>query len=110
MDRTTPIGDVLSLLKREIAERQAIVAKLESLLTPMPRTRTGVGEAAAEILRAVGRPMHGLREILPALEERGFIFKTRQGFGTMLIRTGRIRRVAPGTFAPAERGGEPKST
>lgn len=106
MDRSTPVGDFLSLLRREIADRQVLVAKLESMLTPSPRTRTGLSQAAVEILQKAGRPMHGLREILPALEARGFAV-SKKGFATALIRSGRIRRIAPGTFAYVEEGGEP---
>ena len=102
MNRNTPIGDFVSLLKREIADRQALLATLEPLLTPPPRS--GVGRAAVEILREAGRPMHGLREIVPALEAKGFEFKTQAGFATTLLRTGYIRRTAPGTFAYDPKG------
>jgi hypothetical protein len=45
--------------------------------------------------------MHGLHEILPALQARGFVLRSRAGFATTLLRTGQVRRTAPGTFAYA---------
>ena len=109
MNRETTIGDFVSLLKREIEERQTIIAALEARLgsepaipaAPAPRGKrsAGIGAAAVKILREVGRPMHGLGEILPALEARGFTVAHRAGFATTLMRTGEIDRVAPGTYA-----------
>ena len=52
-----------------------------------------------EILREAGRPMHGLTELLPALEARGIKVKHTAGLATILMRTGMVERTAPGTFA-----------
>jgi uracil phosphoribosyltransferase len=102
MGRDTTIGELLALLKSEITDRKALVDKLESMVGAEPPTRTkGLALAAVEILRAAGRPMHGLHEILPALQARGFVLRSRAGFATTLLRTGQVRRTAPGTFAYA---------
>ena len=100
MDRQTSVGDFLSTLKREIEERQRLVSELEARVgaEPAPR-KTGHTHAAVEILREAGRPMHGLDEVLPALEAMGYRPVSRAGFGTGLLRTGKIIRTAPGTFA-----------
>jgi len=100
MTRDTTVRDLVSLLRREIADRQALVERLEAIVGTEPPTRTkGIGAAAVEILRDAGRPMHARGEILPALEARGFKPKSTAGFATTLLRTGQIRRTAPGTFA-----------
>jgi hypothetical protein len=43
--------------------------------------------------------MHGLREIIPALESQGYRLKHRAGLATTLMRSGVVERTAPGTFA-----------
>jgi hypothetical protein len=107
MNRDTTIGDLVSLLKREIAERQTLIAALEARLGPeraapvakvAKKSDVSVATAAAEILREKGRPMHGLDEILPALAERGIIVRNRNGFGTTMLRNPEIVRTAPGTY------------
>src|SRR5579884_4313785 len=100
MDRDMSVGDLVSLLKQEIAERQKLVEQLRARLgeTSTPR-KSGVAAEAVEILRSAGRPMHGLREILPELQRRGFVPGSRAGFATALLRTGNVIRTAPGTFA-----------
>ena len=45
--------------------------------------------------------MHGLDELLPALAARGYRVRNRSGFATILLRTGKIVRTAPGTYAYA---------
>ena len=108
-----PIGTAIAMLKKEIAEKQAALSVLETLVAngsnaaaqgTGPRPRRGrptqsVGAAAVDILKATGRPMHGLREILPALLDQGYKIKHRAGLATTLLRTGEIERTAPGTFA-----------
>jgi hypothetical protein len=101
MNRGTTVGDFVSLLRTEIAERQALLAQLESRIddgAPALKKRS-IGIAAASILRDAGRPMHGLDEILPALVASGYEVKRREGFATTLLRVRGIVRVAPGTFA-----------
>jgi hypothetical protein len=101
MDRETTIGDFVSLLKQEIAERQKLVDELESRVGKEPRatSRSGLGAEAIEILRAAGRPMHGLHELLPELERRGYTMRSRGNLAGALLSTKRITRTAPGTFA-----------
>jgi hypothetical protein len=116
MHSETPIGAAIALLKKEIAEKQAALNVLEGLVTQdssggarppsngaASRARRGkkttVGKAAVEILRASARPMHGIREIIPALESDGYKVKHKAGLATTLLRTGEIERTAPGTFA-----------
>jgi hypothetical protein len=114
INRNTPIGAAIATLKKEAADRQSAAAILEALIATVtgeptspaeegPRHRrrgkrgAGCGQAAIEIIRAAGRPLHGLTEILPALEARGYRIE-RSGLPTTLMRTKRIRRTAPGTF------------
>jgi hypothetical protein len=100
MNRETSVGDLLSQLKREIADRQRMVDEIATRLVDEPKPRRGGYTAAAvEVLRAAGRPMHALREVIPAIEAKGFAIGTRAGFATALLRTGKIVRTAPGTFA-----------
>lgn len=103
MNRETSVGELLATLKTEIAERQQLVDALEARVGPEVRGSRGMGAAAVEILRAAGRPMHGIRDILPALEAQGYRLPSKAGFATTLMRTGQIVRVAPGTFAYEER-------
>ena len=92
MDRNMTVGDLVSLLRREIEQRQSLLAELESRLDAAPAVRRkGAGLAAVEILRAAGRPMHGLGEILPALQTEGYELNSRAGFATLLLRTGKVR-------------------
>jgi hypothetical protein len=100
MDRNMTVGDLVSLLRREIAQRQSLLKELESRLDAAPSARKkGAGLAAVEILRAAGRPMHGLGEILPALHTSGYEINSKAGLPALLLRTGQVRRTAPGTFA-----------
>lgn len=108
MDRNMTVGDLVSLLRREIEQRQSLLAELESRIDAAPVTRKkGAGVAAVEILRAAGRPMHGLGEILPQLQTSGYELASKAGFATLLLRTGQVRRTAPGTFvyAPGDAAG-----
>ncbi len=115
LHKNMPIGAAIAALKREVADRQSALAILEALLAPSgqsaPTTtngttrrrrkgkrRGGSARLAVEIIRAAGRPMHGLTEIIPALEARGLKFKNPSGLATALMRTGEIERTAPGTF------------
>lgn len=73
-------------------------------ITPGKRPRRGgkkpsIAAASLEILRQAGRPMHGLRELLPALEAMGLKVKHKAGLATILMRTGEVVRTSPGTFA-----------
>ena len=61
--------------------------------------RPSIGQASIEILREAGRPMHGLRDLVPALEARGVKMKHTAGLATILLRTKEIVRTAPGTYA-----------
>lgn len=125
VDSGASIGSVIALLRKEIAERQTALYMLEALiaggtspasaangvpLPPLPvaaasgpqrrkRPTQSIARAAVELLRATGRPMHGLREIIPALEAQGYKFKHKTGLATTLMRTGKVDRTAPGTFA-----------
>lgn len=107
MNRDTSVGEFLDQLRREVDDRQLLIYALSERLdeptkspaTTEAPTRVGVAQAAADILREAGRPMHGLHEILPALRARGFAPKSRAGFATLLLRTGKIIRTAPGTYA-----------
>jgi hypothetical protein len=122
----TPIGVTLTLLRKERDERNTAIAILEALIaqgvspsSPVnvagvtPITTVGVGgkkyragkkgrqsvaSAALAILRAAGRPMHGLREIVPALEAQGYKLKHKAVLATTLMRSGDVERTAPGTF------------
>jgi hypothetical protein len=101
MDSELTVKALVCLLKREIEERRALVAALEARVgeAPQPARRTGVSAAAVEILREVGRPMHGLGEILPMLKARGFDVSKRAGFASVVMRSGQVVRTAPGTYA-----------
>ena len=104
------IGAVIAQLRKEIADKQTALATLEALVAgnesppesapvKMPVERQyGMGKAAVEILKAAGRPLHGRRELLPALEAKGFKVRTTH-IATMLMRTKQVTRTAPGTFA-----------
>jgi hypothetical protein len=119
----TPISVVMTTLQKEIDERKSMLAMLQALvasgaspsapftnggvgapiITSGIRKRGskrvgGVGAAAVQVVRAAGRPLHGLREIIPALEAQGYKIKHRAGLATTLLRTGALERVAPGTF------------
>lgn len=98
MNREMSVGELLSELKREIADRQRLVDELEARVGGEPARKTGMAAAAIAILKDAGRPMHGLHEILPALQAKGFVVGSRAGFSTALLRTGSVERVAPGTF------------
>ena len=109
MTRDMTVGDLVSLLKREIADRQRLVDDLEARVAPKPTgprvpRKTSVASATAEILRETGRPMHGLDEIFPELSRRGLAPRSRAGFATTLLRTGEIVRTAPGTYALRDAG------
>jgi hypothetical protein len=104
MKRDATIGDLESLVRREIADRQAFLNELHARLFDDHATghkRHGIGAAAVDVLRDTGRPMHGLDELLPALAARGYRVRNRSGFATILLRTGKIVRTAPGTYAYA---------
>jgi hypothetical protein len=95
---------LVCLLEREIEERRTLVAALRARMGGEPKAapaarRTGVGAAVVAILREAGRPMHGLGEILPALNARGFEVSRRAGFASVVLRTGQTVRTAPGTYA-----------
>ena len=132
-----PIGTVMAMLRKRIEDMQSALAVLEALVAggtetapmeyvswtvPIPgpgsveptrkrrrRKRMSVGDAAVELLRAAGRPMHGLREIVPALLADGFKIANPSGLATSLMRTGLVVRTAPGTFG-LKGGGAPPTT
>jgi hypothetical protein len=113
MDSELTVKALVCQLKREIEERRTLLAGLEARCgeepetqQPTPARRTGMTAAAVEVLREVGRPMHGLGEILPALKARGFDVSKRAGFASVIMRSGQVVRVAPGTYAlkPARDG------
>jgi hypothetical protein len=113
-----PIGAAIGQLKREIAERQAALVVLETLVEkgvssvpasassqPVKRGRPRLGaagstavDAAVIIVREAGRPMHGLSEILPELERRGHHYSHRASLASSLLKSGKFVRTAPGTF------------
>lgn len=112
MNEQTPIGSAIAQLKREIAERQSALAILQALVEKVPAPtanghpprghpprETGLVRAAVAVLKAAGRPMHGVSEVIPALEAQGYRVKHRSGFSSLLLRTGEVLRTAPGTFA-----------
>jgi hypothetical protein len=104
-----PLSSAIALLEKEIAEKQAALAALKALYargTPpieLPRGRGGkkpsIATAAIAILKAAGRPMHGQRELLPALEAQGIKIKHPAGLPTILLRTKRVERTSRGTYA-----------
>lgn len=113
MDQNIPVAVVVEQLKQEIAERQALVSKIESIasklapapasspaLPPPPSGRPwSIAEATIEILKNNnGKPMHGRSEIIPALELRGIKVKHPGSLATVLLRNKFIKRTAPGTF------------
>lgn len=122
LSREMPIGAAIALLKKEIADRQSALFILEGLVAQGIQTapvaaatanglntrgRKGKGKlslakAGVEILRAAGRPMHGGRELVPALEAQGYKVKHPNGLATTLMRTGEVKRTDPGTFAYKE--------
>lgn len=110
MNDKTPLGTAVAVLRSEIAAKQTLLAGLEAMIAgPSPRAgprkrRSGIGAAAAEILRQTARPMHGLRELIPALEAQGHVIASRAGFATLLLRNSEIERRAPGTFALKKEG------
>jgi hypothetical protein len=69
--------------------------------------KPSIAHASIEILREAGRPMHGLREIIPALAARGVKVKQKASLATILLRTGEIERTSPGTYGL--KGGNPLS-
>ena len=125
--RVTPdvtIGVLAAALQKEIDEKTSFLAMLKAVMAQgvSPATPYGAGggggsvvpitsgkrrrgkkptiaAASLEILRAAGRPLHGLREILPALEAQGIKIKHKAGLATVLMRTGEVDRTSPGTFA-----------
>jgi hypothetical protein len=124
--RVTPdvtIGVLATALQKEIDEKTTFLAMLKAVMAQgvSPSTPYGAGgggsvvpitsgkrrrgkkptiaAASLEILRAAGRPLHGLREILPALEAQGIKIKHKAGLATVLMRTGEVERTSPGTFA-----------
>jgi len=119
MDSTTPIGEVIAALEREIEDKRRTLATLKALLVGAPRevriTENGpviavlggnagahkvmtVGGAAVEILRDAGRPLHGLRELLPMLQERG-VKVDKNTLPTALGRQTVLKKVEPGVWA-----------
>jgi hypothetical protein len=60
--------------------------------------KPSIAQASIDILRAAGRPLHGLRELIPELEAQGVRIKHKSGLATTLMRTGEVERTAPGTF------------
>ena len=101
MSPNLSIAEVLAILKTEIAQRQATVSTLEGLLAGgehpsagsptrgRPRGTNSVAAVTIEILREVGRPMHGIGEIVPALRARGVHIKNNNGLATALLRNRR---------------------
>ncbi len=66
------------------------------------RPRTGSKttiDIVEEIVRAANRPMHAVREIQPALEERGLGYKHEASLISSMRKCGRFERTAPGTYA-----------
>jgi hypothetical protein len=125
MNRNTTIGDALKYLDSSIERFRGLKFALEALITPSSapdpgrppsppasainaaayaRTGQGVGAAAISILEAAQRPLHGLTEIVPALESAGYRV-SRHALATTLLRTSRIVRVARGTYALREQYG-----
>ena len=118
-----PIGAAIAHLKKEIADRQSALFVLEALVAQgvhiapgativsngVPaRGRRGkkmsLAQAGVAILQAAGRPMHGGRELVPALEAQGHKVKHPNGLATTLMRTKQVERTSPGTFAFKEGG------
>jgi hypothetical protein len=123
-DRTR-LGAAKAKIRRQVEDLQRLLIQLEAMTASSPSTTSttsttkqrkqgfpsgtptsastlrnrGIGQAALEVLRQAGRPMHGLREVLPIIEQQGFHVRSRSGFATLLVRTGQVVRVAPGTFA-----------
>jgi hypothetical protein len=118
VNKNMTIAAAISALKKEAAERLSAASILEAVTAsgvsevgvsePAPasndgrrRTRRkrgeGAGRVAVEIIRNAGRPLHGLTEIVPALEARGIKIRS-SGLPTCIMRTGQAIRVAPGTY------------
>ena len=105
----TTIGAVVTTLRREIDERKTLLAMLEAITATgasapaetirRRRNRSPIVVASLEILRDAGRPMHGLTELLPALEARGLKLAHPASLATALMRSGEVDRPSPGTFA-----------
>jgi hypothetical protein len=101
------IDTEIAFLERESADEQRRLAALRACQRarlPSHRRVPGTGRlsfarAAIEVLKVTGRPVHGTRELLPVLEVLGYTLKHRSGLPTVLMRTGQVERVAPGTFA-----------
>jgi hypothetical protein len=113
MNKNTTIADVLTHLDQRIENLRGLKFGLEALvhapaaptdpnLPPTPpasavnaathaRTGQSVATAAITILEAAQRPLHGLTEVVPALEAAGYRV-SRNGLATTLLRTGRRRR------------------
>jgi hypothetical protein len=118
---STSLGSMIGVLEREVEEKtkalfilkaflaQPVTASTETPATSRIRTARGANthsaaKTAVEILREAGRPLHGLREIVPALMARGYSISPA-GLPSALIRFPEVVRVAPGTFA-YQGGGE----
>lgn len=123
MNKNATVDDLLQLLDRKIEDYRHLKFAVEAIVHPgkrptnpsLPPTppasavnaathaRTGqsVGSAALAILRAANRPMHGLSELVPALERQGYRV-SRHGLATTLLRTGQVVRTGRGTFAARE--------
>lgn len=120
MNKNTTIGEALKRLEKDIDDFRRVKFALEGLIQPgvsrtgpngLPasavnasvhaRTGQSVAVAALAILSAANRPLHGLTEIVPALEAQGFHVHPH-GLATTLLRSGLIVRVGRGTFALRE--------
>jgi hypothetical protein len=110
------VGDAIASLRKEIQDRAKALSVLEEMVansgpeSPAPmiqgrRRRKGgppqsVGAHAVDVLHTAGKPMHALREILPALLARG-LKVSKQSLPTTLGRQKELRRTARGTWAYA---------
>jgi len=113
MNRGMSVSGVMLVLERDIAKKTALLKALVAIV-PQAKTRKraakqsvtpkrpSLGVAVVDILRAAHRPMHGLREILPALESRGYRVTDRPGLATTILRRPEVERTAPGTYAVRE--------
>ena len=124
MNKNNTIGDALRYLDQNIEKFRGLKFALEALIHPgqgpadpnrpptppasavnaaaYARTGLGVATAAVAILEAAERPLHGLTEIVPALEAAGYRV-SRHALATTLLRNARIVRVGRGTYALRER-------
>jgi hypothetical protein len=105
MNKQSTVGELLSLLQHRAAISQTMVQEISALMFDEsangPRY-VGVTDAAIEILRETGQPMHVRSQLIPALKAKGFAEPTPSNLVASLMRHGGIVRPYRGAVAYVE--------